>query len=203
MAITAFPGPIIQYGVTLSSTSGDGITGQDYEHNSQRAPQISDLGDAMLDPRSAYSYDPGSGTTAQSLAFYNNVGMVDYVPTAITNTASAFVALTTVATGVVGAFTLVAASSANGTFSTTIIAPETGTATGTLIAIDSTAAFLPMGTDKTVNLWNPGAGTGRNITINKSSNLDAGVYVVIGRDMYDVTIAILARRLSCVTVVMS
>lgn len=184
MTVTAYTGPIVQFGVTLTSTSGDGITGADAEHNEQRAPAVADLGDAMMDPRSAYAYQPGSGVTAKTFAIFNNVGMVDFVPTSITNTASAFVPLTTVATGVSGAFTLSAASSANGTFSTTIVAPETGKASGTLLAIDSTAAFLSLGQQGTIALWNPGGGTGRNITINKSSNLDQGVYVVIGRDMY-------------------
>ncbi len=182
MAITAFTGPLVQYGITLSSTSGDGITGQDYEHNSQRGPTFADLGDALLDPRAAYGYKPGSGVTTQSVGLFNNTGTVDYVP--ITLNASAFVVNTVVSTGVVGAFALTAASSATGTYSTTIIAPETGRATGTLIAIDSTAAVLAFGQDKTLAVWNPAAGTGRNITITKSSNLDVGTYTVIGRDMY-------------------
>lgn len=184
MAITAFTGPIVQFGTVMTSSAGTGLLGQDLEHNDQRAPMLADLGDAMLDPRVAYAYQPGSGVTVNSAGFYNNTAVVDYVPTAITNTASAFVVLATVSTGVVGAFTLAAASTANGTFSTTIIAPETGGPTGTLLAIDSTAAWLVFGTAGTINVWNPAAGTGRNITINKSSNLDAGTYSVVGRDMY-------------------
>ncbi len=184
MTITALSGPIISFGVTLSSTGGNGITGSDMEHNSQRAPLTVDLGTMIMDPRAAYGYQPGSGVSAKTLGFHRHQGYVDYVPAAITNTASAFVALATVSTGVAGAFTLAAASSANGTYSTTIIAPETGKVSEALIAIDSTAAYLSFGQDGTVNAWNPGAGTGRNITINKSSNLDAGTYTVAGRDMY-------------------
>ncbi len=184
MTVTAFSGPTVQFGTVMTSTAGTGLLGQDVEHNGQRAPAVADLGDMMMDPRVAYAYQPGSNVTVQSFGFYNNSGIVDYVPTAITNSASAFVALATVSTGVTGAFTLAAASSANGTYSTTIVAPETGQATGTLIAIDSTAAVLPFGSFGTIGAWNPAAGTGRNITINKSSNLDAGTYIVIGRDMY-------------------
>lgn len=182
MTITAYSGPIVSFGLTLSSTSGDGITGQDYEHNEQRAPAFADLGDAMLDPRSAYNYKPGSGVTVQSMGFFNNTGTVDFVP--ITLNASAFVSASLVTTGVVGAFTLNAASSAGGTFSTTITAPETGKATGTLLAIDSTAAVLAFGPAGTLCVWNPAAGTGRNITIKLSSNLDGGTFSVAGRDMY-------------------
>jgi len=184
MTITAVSGPSISYGITPTSSAGTGLLGNDLEHNEQRAPDISDLGHAMMDPRVAYAYNPGSGASDQVFGFYRGVGNVDYVPTAIANSASAFVVLATVSTGVSGAFTLAAASSANGTYATTIIAPETGQPTGTLIAIDSTAAYVTFGSAGTVVAWNPGAGTGRNITINKSSNLDAGTYVVIGRDMY-------------------
>jgi hypothetical protein len=182
MSITAFSGPVVSYGVTMSSTSGDGITGQDFEHNPQRSPSFSDLGDAMMDPRAAYSYDPGQGSAVPVLGFYNNVGTVDYVPTTLN--ASAFVSATTVATGVSGAFTLNAASSSGGTYSTTIVAPETGKASSTLIAIDSTAAYLTFGSAATMCVWNPGAGTGRNVTIKLSSNADGGSYTVLGRDMY-------------------
>lgn len=181
MTITALSGPIIQFGTTLSSTSGDGITGQDYEHNSQRAPMLTDMGDAMLDPRVAYAYAPGAGVTAQSVGFFNNAALVDFVPT--TAQTSAFQATATGSSGV-STFTLAAASSAIGTYSTTIIAPETGRVTGTLIAIDSTAAVVAFGTDKTVAVWNPTAGTGRNIVIKPSSNLDGGSFTIAGRDMY-------------------
>lgn len=180
MSITALSGPIVQFGTVMTSTSGTGILGADLEHNDQRAPFVSDLGDAMMDPRTAYSYDPGSGVTAQTLGFYNNTGVVDYVP--ITSNTSAFVVNT--ASSGVSTFTLAAASSAGGTYSTTIIAPETGKATGTLIAIDSTAAFLTFGSAGTIGVWNPAAGTGRNVVIKPSSNLDAGTYSVAGRDMY-------------------
>lgn len=182
MTITALSGPVVQFGTVTTSSAGTGLLGADLEHNSQRGPMMTDLGDSMMDPRVAYAYQPGSGVTAQSVGFYNNAGVVDYKP--ITLNASAFVSATVVATGVVGAFPLNAASSAGGTFSTTIIAPETGRPTGTLLAIDSTAAVLAFGQDKTIAVWNPAAGTGRNITLAPSSNLDGGSYVVVGRDMY-------------------
>lgn len=181
MTITAYTGPTVTFGVTLSSTGGNGITGADLEHNGQRAPDFSDLGDAMMDPRVAYAYQPGSSPTSKTFGFFNNQGVVDYVPTTLN--ASAFVVGATVSTGVVGAFTLAAASSATGTYATTIIAPETGQAVS-VIAIDSTAAYLSFGSDGAFVAWNPAAGTGRNITITKSSNLDAGTYTIAGRDMY-------------------
>jgi len=180
MTVTALSGPIVQFGITLSSTSGDGITGQDFEHNEQRAPQITDLGDSFLDPRSAYAYEPGGGVTNLTFGFFNNQGIVDFKPT----TASTNALVSTTASSGTSTFTLAAASTANGTYSTTIIAPETGKATGTLIALDSTAAYLAFGTAGSICMWNPGAGTGRNIIIRPSSNGDAGTFSVAGRDMY-------------------
>lgn len=180
MTITALSGPVVQFGTTLSSTSGTGLSGQDYEHNPQRGPMVADLGDAMMDPRAAYSYAPGGA--ALTYGFFNNVGMVDYVP--VTANASAFVAAATVSTGI-STYTLTA-SSANGTYSTTIVAPETGKASETLLAIESTAAYLTFGSAgyASVAVWNPGAGAGRNITIKLSSNGDGGSFTVAGRDVY-------------------
>lgn len=180
MTITAISGPTITFGTVQTSSAGTGLLGADLEHNEQRAPDLSDLGDAFMDPRVAYCYQPGSGPTARTFGFYNNTAMIDYIP-ATANT-SAFV-VNTASSGVT-TFTLAAASSANGTFSTTIIAPETGNVTATLIAIDSTAAFLTFGSAGTVAMWNPGGGTGRTVTIRPSSNLDAGNYSVAGRDQY-------------------
>jgi hypothetical protein len=176
MSVTGFAGPLIGYGITLSSTSGDGITGADFEHNPNRAPSLSDLGSGMLDPRAAYDYKPAHANT--TVGFYNNLGLVDYVP--LTANTSAFVAATVSSSGV-STFT-VTASSANGTFSTTILAPETGQNV-TVIAIESTAAQLKFGSGA-VQMWNPGFGAGRNITIKPSSNLDGGTFTVAGRDVY-------------------
>lgn len=180
MTITSVSGPTITFGTVQTSTAGTGISGLDLEHNEQRGPDLSDLGDAFMDPRVAYSYQPGSGPSVRTLGFYNNTAIVDFIPIAA-NT-SAFV-VNTGSSGV-STFTLAAASSAGGTFSTTIIAPETGQVTGTLIAVDSTAAFLTFGSAGTIAVWNPGAGAGRTVTIRPSSNLDAGTYSVSGRDMY-------------------
>jgi hypothetical protein len=182
MSVTAYSGPVGQYGTVQTSSAGTGLVGLDLEHNDQRAPMFSDLGDMMMDPRVAYSYQPGSGPSRLTLSFYNNVGTVDYIP-ATANT-SALYTSTGVSSGVVGAFTLAAASTANGTYATTIIAPETGNVSGPLIALDSTAAYVTFASAGTMGVWNPGGGTGRCISITTSSSGDAGTFSVAGRDMY-------------------
>ena len=182
MTITALSGPLVVFGTVTTSSAGTGLLGGDMEHNEDRAPSLFDLGTGLADPRAAYAYDPGGAPTAVNLGFYSpGPVFVDYVP--ITANTSAFQATATGSSGV-STFTLAAASSAGGTFSTTIVAPETGRVTGTLIAIDSTAAYVSFGSAGTLELWNPAAGTGRNIVIKPSSNLDAGTFSVAGRDMY-------------------
>lgn len=183
MTITAYSGPIVTFGTVLSASAGTGLLGQDTEHNEQRAPMVTDLGDSLMDPRVAYSYQPGSGVTVKTYGFYNNVSQIDYVP--LTVNTSALNASSIVSTGVTTyAIPSSIGVSSNGIISTTIIAPETGKVTGTLLAIDSTAAYLTFGSAATVAIWNPGAGTGRNITFTMSSNADGGVMTIVGRDMY-------------------
>lgn len=183
MTITAYSGPFVQFGTVLTSSAGTGILGGDLEHNEQRAPMVSDLGDSLMDPRVFYSYDPGSAPTLKTAAFYNNVATVDYVP--LTINASALNASSIVSTGVTTyAIPSSIGVSSNGIFTTTIVAPETGKVTGTLLAIDSTAAFLTFGSAGTIAMWNPAAGTGRCVQIITSSSGDGGTFSIAGRDMY-------------------
>lgn len=181
MTITALSGPGVFFGTTMSSTGGTGLLGDDTEHNSQRGPSLFDLLIGMSDPRAAYQYEPGGSATLAAVGFFGGAGIVDYVPATVNSSA-----LLTTATGSSGVstFTFAAASSAAGTYLTTIIAPETGKASGSLIALDSTAALLTFGSDGAIAVWNPAAGTGRNIVIRPSSNLDAGTFSIAGRDMY-------------------
>ena len=184
MSITALSGPIVQFGTVTTSTAGTGLYGADAEHNPQRGPMVTDLGDAMMDPRVAYDYNPGSNPGSYSgkvFGFFNNVGMVDYVPT--TASTQAFVAQTAATSGQT-TFTLQAASSARGTYATTIIAPETNKTSENLLAIDSTAAYLTFGSDGTVAVWNPAAGAGRLVSITTSSSGDVGSFTIAGRDLY-------------------
>jgi hypothetical protein len=183
MTITAYSGPIGQFGTVLTSSAGTGIVGGDIEHNEQRAPMFSDLGDSMMDPRVAYSYQPGQGASRLFMNFYNNVATVDYVP--LTASASWFVTSSYVSSGIT-TYSIPGPNgvSSNGVITTTIIAPETGKVTGTLLAIDSTAAYLTFGSAASQCLWNPAAGTGRCVQIITSSSGDAGVFTIAGRDMY-------------------
>lgn len=183
MSITAYSGPVVQYGTVQTSSAGTGVLGLDMEHNEQRAPAVQDLGLMLMDPRVAYAYQPGSAPNRLTLGFYNAGALVDYVPATI-NT-SAFNCSSIVSTGVT-TYTIPSSVgvSSNGVITTTIIAPETGQVTGTLLALDSTAAYVTFGSAGTIAAWNPGAGTGRNVQIITSSSGDGGTFSIAGRDMY-------------------
>lgn len=178
MGITAVSGPQVVFGLTTNST------GQVQEYNEERGPSLYDLGTAMMDPRYQFAYSPGSGVGTRVFGFYGGAAVVDFVPTTLQTSA---IAVSTANAPVSGtALTLTAASSAIGTYQTTIVAPETGTTSETLLAIDSTAQYLTFGESDTVAVWNPAAGAGRQITITTAGNssLDGGSWTIAGRDVY-------------------
>lgn len=178
MGITAISGPHFVFGLT------QGSTGQVQEYNEERGPSLYDLGVGLMDPRYNFNYKPGSAVGTRVFGFYNNEAVVDYVPMTLQTSAIAISSAQTLASGT--ALTLTAASSAIGTYQTTIIAPETGAASETLLAIDSTAQYLTFGDADTVAVWNPAAGTGRRITLTTAGNSsnDGGSWSIVGRDMY-------------------
>jgi len=70
------------------------------------------------------------------------------------------------------------------------VAPETGKVVGgNLYCIDapcggSTNATVSFGQSGSIGIWNPASVAGRGISINLSSNLDAGTWSIAGRDVY-------------------
>ena len=178
MGITAVSGPQVAFGITTTST------GQVQDYNEERGPSLYDLGTAAMDPRYQFAYAPGSAVGTRVYGFYNNAAIVDYVPTTLQTSAIAVSSATAPTAGT--ALTLASASSAVGTYATTIIAPETGTTSENLIAIDSTAQYLSFGQSGTIAIWNPAAGTGRQLTLTTAGNssLDGGSWSIAGRDMY-------------------
>lgn len=191
MGITAVSGPLLSFGISQSSS------GAVSEYNEERGPSLFDLGEAILDPRPYFNYDPGSPVGTQIKGFMSNRAFVDYVPYAINSSAISGSSTTIPVAGV--ALTLTPLASF-GAIQTTIVAPETGLSVS-VIAIDSTAAVLAYGSGGTVAIWNPAAGSGRVISLTKAStDATALVYTVNGRDMYGIkmTETITASTLSSV-----
>lgn len=180
MGLTAISGPHVSFGITQSSSGAVG------EYNEERGPDLTDMGFATMDPRSYFNYKPGNAVGTRIYGFYGSAAVVDYVPMTLQTSAIAVSSATTITANT--ALTLAAGSSALGTYTTTIIAPETGLVTGSLIALDSTAQYLAYGTAGTVAVWNPAAGTGRCLTLTPAGNssLDGGGWTIAGRDMYGI-----------------
>jgi hypothetical protein len=177
MVITANSGPMVTFGITQSST---GIV---MEYNEERGPDISDLGTGLMDPRPFYRYSPGNAVGSKILSLYDNAGFVDWVP-AITSSNG----LVSNGSSGVGGTTLTLTATGAGVVTASIVAPESGlTVTPVLLGSTvsgSTQAYSTFGQSGTVAAWNPQFGTGRNITIAMSSNLDGGSFTILGRDMY-------------------
>ncbi len=183
MGITAVSGPNISYGIT-SAGSTTGLTGTVTEYNDQRAPDVSDLGYALLDPRFAYTYAPGGAVSNKVMAFYNGYAQVDVVPVAASTVA--FVAAITASSSLGStSLTLQAGSSARGTYAATIIAPESGATLTSLLTIGASgeSRFNAFGQSATINAWNPGSDPGRCISIVTASGGDSPI-TVHGRDVY-------------------
>ena len=181
MGITAIIGPYLSFGGAVKNST-DGITGVSADYNSQRSPDTSDLGYAMMDPRAAFMYQPGNSVANPVYAFYGNRGYVDYTPSA----ASTIAIVSNTASSGTSALTLQAASSARGTYATNTIAPESGATLTSILTLDSSVDSLrynSFGSDGTIRTWAPGWGTGRCMAVATSSYTDTAV-TVSGRDAY-------------------
>lgn len=181
MGITAKSGPEVNFGLAVKNST-DGITGIAGEYNTQRAPDVSDLGYSMMDPRAAYQYTPGEAVTGPTYAFYYGRALADFVPF----TASTNAIVSNTASSGVTAFTLQTVSSARGTFATNPVAPETGATLSSVLTLDSSTyvnSYNAFGSDQTVRTWAPAWGTGRCLSIVTASYTDSPI-TVAGRDLY-------------------
>src|SRR5688572_29992000 len=129
MGITAFSGPQLVFGLTQTSTGGT------TDYNGERGPSLFDLGTAVYDPRYQFCYGPGNAPGSKIYGFARGEAMVDYVPITAQTSAFAVSSATTPTAGT--AITLAAASTTVGTYATTVVDPDTGLTSGSLLAIDS------------------------------------------------------------------
>jgi hypothetical protein len=175
MTVSSVAGPTISYGITLSSS------GADMEHNPDRGPSFSDLGEGLLDPRPPFMFQPGS---ASSKPFYGWPGLfggpvVDQAPSAVS---SNVIAATQVPVGGT-ALTLNAITSNGFGAATTINAYEGGTAL--VRPIDGVMTGLAFGVSGGPNLWNPTTAVARTLSVYGSSNGSSNeAWSVAGRDLY-------------------
>lgn len=181
MVISAIPGPYVQFGLTRAAS------GNVQEYNEQRAPNVNDAGDSMMDPRAPYVYQPGSASNTKTWAWWDNYGSVDCKPGIISS-----VGISSAQQPVAGtALSLSTTSSGCITAGVTLIPASNPNTTVSVLAIDSTYATVPVGLacgqTGAITMWDPQIALSRAIVIEKSSATSddsAGTYTIQGYDIY-------------------
>lgn len=177
MSIVAVDGPLItRRSSTLTGTFGTGSAGQ----NPQAGPSPLEMGVALLDIRTPFTYYPGGDVSNKVYGFLSNVCQcIDAVPSTIAdNNIAASQSPGT------SALTLVSSSGAGITVSTSITRGDTGATVTGLLAIDTAMAGVGFGQDLTVNMWDPTKAISRNVRITSGGN-DTGItFLVVGYDLY-------------------
>ncbi len=191
MGISAISGPHLVYGQTKTSSS---VTGNPTEYNEERAPSLYDLGYAIMDPRGAYDYNPGSAVGTPIRGWYLGRGIVDAMPTTLDTSCIAPSQSSTAAGATAISLTLNTTATGNITPGVTMSNPPDQTAAVTgLTVIDSTGALqgLTFGSGGTVKLWDPQQSIARavritvTLTLSTQSTFDKDtIYTVTGRDLY-------------------
>lgn len=168
MTITAFSGPVVSFGQAPFA-----------DYNPELGPSLFFGGVGILDPRQAYTYEPGQdfGNVVAGFLGTNRILTVNQVPSALaannialSQTPVSGTALTlTAGTGVTGATTITSASTNQ---------PVTG-----LLALDGAAGRVSFGSAGTIQLWDPTKALSRVVTITTATS-DVAVYTVRGYDIY-------------------
>lgn len=173
MVLKANAGPSVSFGITQTST------GLVMNYNEDRAPDSSDLGHAIMDPRPYFRYQPGN-TNEPFVSIFGNSAYVDYQPSALSTNG-----LVSNGSSGLGGTTLTLTATGAAITSVSLNPPEGGAAV-TVYCIDSSSMQVAYGQSGQLRCWNPHGGTGRTLTIYASSNLDGGTFTVAGRDMYGI-----------------
>ncbi len=178
MTITAWPGPLVSFGTTLSST------GRAMEYNEELGPSLVYDGMGLLDPRAYYTYKPGSPVGTPTLGWYGHTHcpVIDQVPTVVsTNSVAQTQSSTTTTTRTL---TLTASNTNNVTISQSVVAPETGNTVTGLLAIDGVTATQTFGSGGSISIWASSTMISRALTITSSVDDSGGAYTISGRDVY-------------------
>lgn len=177
MSIVAVDGPLItRRSSVLTGTFGTGSAGQ----NPQSGPSPLEMGVALLDVRTPFTYYAGGDVSNKVYGFQmGRCQCIDAIPSTIADNNIA--ASQSPATA---ALTLVSTSGAGITVGTAITAADNGAAVTGLLAIDTAMAGVGFGQDLTINMWDPTKAISRNVRITSGGN-DTGItFLVVGYDLY-------------------
>jgi hypothetical protein len=172
MSITAYSGPLVVFGQAPS-----------YDYNPEAGPSLFYGGMGILDPRSAYTYEPGQdfGNVTAGFLGVNHIITINYAPA--TKAAAGIAALANVTSGT--AMTLVSSSGSGVTVGVSTINAATGqTVTGLLALGGGAAQRVSFGSSGTVQLWNPATLLSRAVSITGSTSGTGGDFLVSGYDVY-------------------
>lgn len=183
MTEVVYSGPLVTAPSNPLGSTGTGSANQ----NPQSAPNFWLHGDALIDPRTPFTYKPGSGsgpsgTSMASRPVYGWYGMacqvINAVPSALsaTNIAATQAAATT--------FTLVSSSGSGITVGVSITRADTGATVTGLLAIDTAMAGQSYGQDAKYNVWDPTKAIARNVRITSAADDSAKTFTVTGYDLY-------------------
>jgi hypothetical protein len=201
MTVTATDGPVINFGITMSSS------GAQVQANEERGPSLNDLGEGTLDPRPYFDYKPGQ-----------RVGLPVYAwPGCFGGPAVDFCPITADTSGIAATFS---ASAASGTVQVALQTSATSSAIRVINSFIPSSYSTPVkvlmidgyqnsvavgqgstnpawglgtafGTGGTINIWNPAVMGGRCFTVTSASVTDTGtVYTVNGFDIYGIAMSV-------------
>lgn len=173
MSITAYDGPL----VTFPTSNTTGLT----QSNPQQGPSLFNAGVALIDPRSPFTYQPGSPTTKTVWGVLESHywGIDQVVSTA---TANNIAAAQTATAGT--ALTLRSANTTGVTVSVSVTSALTGQVVTGLIALDSAMTGVTFGQVGTVQLWDPTKAVARCVTVTSNADDATGTYTIAGYDLY-------------------
>lgn len=174
MSITALAGPVVTKVANPLGPAGTASAAQ----NPDAGPSLFAYSDGLLDPR--FPFTLGSATGNVTYGFMGGtVQCINVVPSAIA--ANNIAASQTPGSA---ALTLVSASGAGITVSTSITRPDTGATVTGLLAIDTATTQVSFGTSGNIKIWDPTTMLARNVRITSGGN-DSGItFLVAGYDVY-------------------
>src|SRR5215831_1010298 len=171
MGITASTGPVVVYGQGNAPT----------DYNAQRAPSCFDQFMALLDPRAAWTYQPGQADSSPVAGWFSGGGFVMYDGVLDALAANNIAASQSPGAG---AITLVSSSAAGILVNQSVVNIVTGQTVTGLLAIGDAGGRQSFGAVGTIQLWDPTKSPGRAIRYVSGGN-DAGItFTASGYDVY-------------------
>lgn len=183
MTEVVYSGPLVTAPSNPLGSTGTGSANQ----NPQSAPNFWLHGDALIDPRTPFTYKPGSGSgpSGNSMAsrpVYGWYGTTCQVINAVPSTISAVnIAATQAAAATI---TLVSSSGAGITVGVSITNAVSGATVTGLLAIDTAMAGQSYGQDAKYNVWDPTKAISRNVRITSAGDDSGKTFTVVGYDLY-------------------